>query len=73
MSFAFIFCFPIHFIMVIRLGVVDFGVRLYRCGVAVGFGLNFFFFFFGREFQSMAFVSDDNFLSSDQDTNKFLV
>ena len=45
MSFAFIFCFPIHFIMVIRLGVVDFGVRLYRCGVAVGFGLDFFFFF----------------------------
>ena len=63
MSFAFIFCFPIHFIMVIRLGVVDFGVRLYRCGVAVGFGLNFFFFL--REFQPMAFVPDDSSLSSD--------
>ena len=32
-----------------------------------------FFFFFWREFQPMMFVLDDSFLSSDQDTNKFLV
>ena len=33
----------------------------------------FFFFFFEREFQSMAFVPDNSFLSSNQDTNQFLV
>ena len=35
----------------------------------------FFFFFFLRErkFQSMTSASDDSFLSSDQDTNQFLV
>ena len=31
------------------------------------------FFFFWREFQPMMFALDDSFLSSDQDTNKFLV
>ena len=30
-------------------------------------------FFFFREFQPMVFTSDDNHLSSDQDSNKFLV
>ena len=30
-------------------------------------------FFFWREFQPMMFALDDSFLSSDQDTNKFLV
>ena len=37
--------------------------------------LVFFFFFFERvrEFQLMTFTSDNNFLSSDQDTNQFLV
>ena len=32
-----------------------------------------FFFFFFKEFQSMTFTFDDNFLSSDQYTNWFLV
>ena len=31
----------------------------------------FFFFFFAREFQSMAPTPDDSSLSSDQDTNQF--
>ena len=31
------------------------------------------FFFFGRDFQSMVSAFDDSFLSSDQDTNQFLV
>ena len=34
---------------------------------------DFFFFFFLREFQPMTFTSDDSFISSDQDTNQFLV
>ena len=33
----------------------------------------FFFFFFWREFQPMASAPDNSFLSSDQDTNPFLV
>ena len=32
-----------------------------------------FFFFFKREFQSIMSAFDDNYLSSDQDTNHFLV
>ena len=32
-----------------------------------------FFFFFLREFQPMASAPDDSSLSSDQDTNQFLV
>ena len=32
-----------------------------------------FFFFFEREFQHMASTPDDNSLSSDQDTNQFLM
>ena len=32
-----------------------------------------FFFFFEREFQPMMFALDDSSLSSDQDTNQFLV
>ena len=39
--------------------------------------LDFFFFFLERErereFQSMTSTPDDSFLSSDQDTNQFLV
>ena len=31
------------------------------------------FFFFLREFQPMVFAPDDSYLSSDQDTNQFLV
>ena len=31
------------------------------------------FLFFEREFQPMASAPNDNFLSSDQDTNRFLV
>ena len=33
----------------------------------------FFFFFFEREFQPMASAPDDSSLSTDQDTNQFLV
>ena len=33
---------------------------------------NYWNFFFLREFQLMASAPDDNFLSSDQDTNQFL-
>ena len=32
-----------------------------------------YFFFFLREFQPMTSAPDDSFLSSDQNTNKFLV
>ena len=32
-----------------------------------------FFFFFEREFQPMVSVPDDSSLSSDQDTNQFLM
>ena len=32
-----------------------------------------FFYFFESEFQLMASAFDDSFLSSDQDTNQFLV
>ena len=35
--------------------------------------LNFTLFFFFLEFQLMTSASDDNFLSSDQDINQFLV
>ena len=34
---------------------------------------DFFFFFFKREFQPMVSGPNDKFLSSDQDTNQFLV
>ena len=33
----------------------------------------FFFFFWEKDFQPMVSTSNDNHLSSDQDTNKFLV
>ena len=33
----------------------------------------FFFFFFEKEFQPKAFTPDDSSLSSDQDTDQFLV
>ena len=35
--------------------------------------LEFIYFYFFREFQPMAFASDNSSLSSDQDTNQFLV
>ena len=37
-------------------------------------GMNYYcFFFFNREFQPIASVPNDSYLSSNQDTNKFLV
>ena len=35
--------------------------------------IELFFFFFLREFQPLVSIPDDNFLLSDQDTNRFLV
>ena len=43
-------------------------VIIASCDVVV-----FYVFFFFREFQLMASAANDSFLSSDQDTNRFLI
>ena len=47
-------------------------VRLYKLLLFIALKV-FFFFFFEREFQPMASAPEDNSLSTDQDTNQFLV